>query len=37
MDTGQYKSYQTFSKLQFRQLLKNSFDDVDIGFRDTSV
>ena len=35
--TGQYMNYQTFSNLQFRPLLKNSFHSLHIGLRDTSV
>ena len=34
--TGQYMSYQTFSNLQFRPLLKNSFHSIHIDLRDTS-
>ena len=34
--TGQYMNYQTFSNLQFRHLLKNSFDSIHIDLRDTS-
>ena len=34
--TGQYMNYQTFSNLQFRKLLKNSFHSVQIDLRDTS-
>ena len=34
--TGQYMNYQTFSNLQFRQLLKNSFHRIHIDLRDTS-
>ena len=34
--TRQYKNYQTFSKLQFRPLLKNSFHSFRIDLRDTS-
>ena len=34
--TGQYMNYQTFSILQFRPLLKNSFQCKHIGLRDTS-
>ena len=34
--TGQYMNYQTFSNLQFRSLLKNSFHIVLIDLRDTS-
>ena len=34
--TGQYMNYQTFSKLQFRLLLKNSFHSNHIDLRDTS-
>ena len=33
--TGQYMNYQTFSNLQFRPLLKNSFHSVHIDLRDT--
>ena len=35
--TGQYMNYQTFSNLQFRPLLKNSFHSIHIDLRDTSV
>ena len=34
--TGQYMNYQTFSNLQFRRLLKNSFHSIHIDLRDTS-
>ena len=34
--TGHYKNYQTFSNLQFRPLLKNSFHSIHIDLRDTS-
>ena len=34
--TGQYMNYQTFSNLQFRRLLKNSFHSIHIDSRDTS-
>ena len=34
--TGQYMNYQTFSSLQFRPLLKNSFHSIHIDFRDMS-
>ena len=34
--TGQYMNYQTFSNLQFRPLLKNSFRNIHIDLRDTS-
>ena len=34
--TGQYLNYQTFSDLQFRPLLKNSFHSIHIDLRDTS-
>ena len=34
--TGQYMNYQTFSNLEFRRLLKNSFHSVQIDLRDTS-
>ena len=33
---GQYMNYQTFSNLQFRPLLKNSFHSVHIDLRATS-
>ena len=34
--TGHYMNYQTFSNLQFRPLLKNSFHSLHIDLRDTS-
>ena len=34
--TGQYMNYQTFSNLQFRPLLKNSFHSIHINLRGTS-
>ena len=34
--TGQYMNYQTFSNLQLRPLLKNSFHSIHIHLRDTS-
>ena len=34
--TGQYMNYETFSNLQFRRLLKNSFHSTHIDLRDTS-
>ena len=34
--TGQYMNYQTFSNLQFRRLLKNSFHSIHIDLQDTS-
>ena len=34
--TGQYMNYQTFSNLQFRPMLKNSFHSIRIDLRDTS-
>ena len=34
--TGQYMNYQTFSNLQLRPLLKNSFHSIHIDLRDTS-
>ena len=34
--TGQYMNYQTFSRLQLRPLLKNSFHSFHIDLRDTS-
>ena len=33
---GQYMKYQTFSNLQFRPLLKNSFHSIHVDLRDTS-
>ena len=36
INTGQYMNYQSFSNLQFRRLLKNSFHSIHIGLRDTS-
>ena len=36
LTTGQYMNYQTFSNLQFRPLLKNSFHSFHIDLRDTS-
>ena len=36
LTTGQYMNYQTFSNLQFRLLLKNSFYSVHVDLRDTS-
>ena len=33
---GQYMNYQTFSNLQFRHLLKNSFHSIHIDLRGTS-
>ena len=33
---GQYMNYQTFSNLQFRRFLKNSFHSIHIDLRDTS-
>ena len=34
--TGHHMNYQTFSNLQFRRLLKNSFHSIHIDLRDTS-
>ena len=34
--TGKYMNHQTFSNLQFRRLLKNSFHSIQIDLRDTS-
>ena len=34
--TGQYMNYQTFSNVQFRRLLKNSFHSIHINLRDRS-
>ena len=36
LTTGQYMNYQTFSNLQFRPLLKNSFHSIHIDLRDPS-
>ena len=36
LTTGQYMNYQTFSNLQFRRLLKNSFHSIHIDLRDMS-
>ena len=36
LKTGQYMNYQTFSNLQFRPLLKNSFHSMHIDLRDPS-
>ena len=33
--TGQYMNYHTFSNLQFRPLLKNSFHSIHLDLRDT--
>ena len=35
--TAQYMNYQTFSNLQFRPLLKNSFHSIHIDLRNTSA
>ena len=34
--TGRFMNYQTFSNLQFRRLLKNSFLSIHTDLRDTS-
>ena len=34
--TGQYMNYQTFSNLQFRHMLENSFHSIHIDLRGTS-
>ena len=34
--SGQYLNYQTFSNLQFKRLLKNSFHSIQFDLRDTS-
>ena len=34
--TGQYMNYQTFSNLEFRPLLENSFHSIQVDLRDTS-
>ena len=36
LTTGRYMNFQTFSNLQFRHLLKNSFHSIHIDLRDTS-
>ena len=36
LPNGQYMNYQTFSNLQFRRLLRNSFHSILIDLRDTS-
>ena len=36
LTTGQYMNYQTFSNLEFRPLLNNSFHSIHIDLRDTS-
>ena len=36
LTTGQNMNYQTFSTLQFRRLLKNSFHSMDIDLRDNT-
>ena len=36
LTTGQYMNYQTFSNLQFRSLLRNSFHSIHIDLGDTS-
>ena len=36
ISTEQYMNYETFSNLQFRSLLKNSFHSIHIDLRDTS-
>ena len=35
--TGQYMNHQTFSNLQFRPLLENSFQSIHIDLRDPSI
>ena len=35
--TGQYMNYQSFTKLQFKKLLKNSFHSIKIELRDSTV
>ena len=37
LTTGKYMNYQTFSNLQFRRLLKNSFHSIQTDLRDTSA
>ena len=36
LTTGQYMNYQAFSNLQFRPLLKNSFQSIQFALRDKS-
>ena len=36
ISTGQYMNYQPFTNLQFKKLLKNSFDSIDIELRDSA-
>ena len=36
ISTGQYMNYQTFTNLQFRPLLKNSYHSIQIDLRNTS-
>ena len=36
LTTGQYMNYQTFNNLQYRRLLKSSFQSIHIDVRDTS-
>ena len=34
ISTGQYMNYQSFTNLQFKKLLKNSFHSISIELRD---
>ena len=36
ISTGQYMNYQSFTNLQFKKLLKNSFHSIKIGLRDST-
>ena len=36
ISTGQYMSYQSFTTLQFKKLLKNSFHSIKIELRDST-
>ena len=36
VSTGQYMNYQSFTNLQFKKLLKNSFHSIKIELRDTT-
>ena len=36
ISAGQYKNYQSFTSLQFKKLLKNSFHSINIELRDST-
>ena len=36
ISTGQYMNYQSFTNLQFKKLLKNSFHSIKIELRDST-